>query len=166
MIKDLRNNKLGIFKLVFLTYKVLFSNFMLLLLSFLFYISSKFLTPYTFIAYNPFIFLFITMVLEYTYFKRTKYDLKRVIVFLMIILFLSFIIFPYIFLLLPFLVLLRNLDMKSNMFLGSKLTMSNIGKLLIVNLLQTIIIAGIMVGVIFVIIWMRRWSSLLSLKAE
>ncbi len=153
-ISEAKNEKVGMLKLIFLCYKTIITNLIFLLLFIILVLSSIYLFPlikgdslrfFIMITFDILLYLIVVVLFEYQYFKRTKYGIKNIFFFFLIMLSIKYLVFSYILLIIPFLILLRNLDISSSFLLASRLIFNNIVKVFFVNIIQLSIL-GIVLG--------------------
>ncbi|WP_067139252.1 hypothetical protein [Oceanivirga salmonicida] len=145
IVNELREEKLSILKLFILSYKAIFTNIIMLVITALMLVVMYFIPIEFILLLDPISYLMVVIVLEYTFFKKTNYNIKRVALFLVIILLFEYILFQYLILIVPLLLLLRNLDFSSSLLLSFKLIRDNIAKIFLTNFMQLIFL-GIIIG--------------------
>ncbi|WP_156286203.1 hypothetical protein [Oceanivirga salmonicida] len=145
IVNELREEKLSILKLFILSYKAIFTNIIMLVITALMLVVMYFIPVEFILLLDPISYLMVVIVLEYTFFKKTNYNIKRVALFLVIILLFEYILFQYLILIVPLLLLLRNLDFSSSLLLSFKLIRDNIAKIFLTNFMQLIFL-GIIIG--------------------
>lgn len=149
--EEFKQDKFNPLKAVYINYKMLIKNFILLIPLFILLIVNKFYKFQNILILKVFIYTSVIILLEFIIFKRKKYSMIRLLFFYIILFIYQLIPFQYVFLIFPIMILTRKLKLSETLSLSSNIIIKNIINFFIIIILNTIILTFIIFIILYIL---------------
>lgn len=149
MFEKIKKENFGIIRSVKLNYEMLIKKPILVIPMILLLVLNYFYSFKHIVALNISIYAFVVFYFEYLISGRKKYELKRVLLFILILYALYYVPFQHIFLVFPIMLLTRKLSVSQTLLLSLNVLSKNMVKFFLIVVINIIIISIITVLVIY-----------------